>query len=63
MITLKSAKSAKRRTLANNQQQSRGERHGFCFGVICALPPAQIGKQRNRTQSESGAEWERRCLC
>lgn len=46
MITLKSAKSAKRRTLGYNQQQSRGERHGFCFGVICALPPAQIGTQR-----------------
>nr|DAP60363.1 MAG TPA: hypothetical protein [Caudoviricetes sp.] len=63
MVTLNSAESAKRRTLANNQQQSRGERHGFCFGVICALPPAQIGRQRNRTQNGSGAEWERRCLC
>lgn len=58
VITLQSAESAKRRTLANNQQQSRGEHHGFCFGVICALPPAQIGTQRNRD-----AEWERRCLC
>ena len=57
-LTLKSAESAKRRTLGYNQQQSRGERHGFCFGVICALPPAQIGTQRNRD-----AEWERRCLC
>nr|DAR29916.1 MAG TPA: hypothetical protein [Caudoviricetes sp.] len=58
MITLNSAESAKRRTLANNQQQSRGEHHGFCFGVICALPPAQIGTQRNRN-----AEREQRCLC
>lgn len=48
MITLNSAESAKRRTLANNQQQSRGERHGFCFWVICALPPAQIGTQRRQ---------------
>lgn len=54
MITLNSAESAKRRTLANNQQQSRGERHGFCFGVICALPPAQIGTQR-RQRRRAGA--------
>ena len=48
MITLKSAESAKRRTLGYNQQQSRGECHGFCFGVICALPPVQIGTQRRQ---------------
>lgn len=55
MITLKSAKSAKRRTLGYNQQQSRGERHGFCFGVICALPPAQFGTQRRHGRREGAA--------
>lgn len=55
MITLQSAESAKRRTLAKNQQQSRGERHGFCFGVICALPPAQIGTQRRQRRRVGAA--------